>query len=297
MASMTALIEFEAAARLQSFTEAGAELGVTQAAVSRQVHLLEETLGVSLFVRLHRGIRLTTAGEFLYKEVSGSLKRMATAYDHISTGSQPADVVLSTTSAFAHFRVLPRLSTLTQASPQLKLRLTTETYLADLRKDQIDLAVRYGNGTWRDGISTLLFDEEVFPVCSPALLESGKAPSAVECLSNVPLITYDSPSEGWISWEDWFTAVGVRPSKISYGIHCSFYIDAIRAAMHGHGAVLGWKRLLHDLLETQELVRVTREAFKTRDAYFVVVPNGRQLTPNLECLIRWLRADCALHPA
>lgn len=290
---MTAIIEFEAVARLRSFTAASVELGVTQAAVSRQIRGLEDALGKKLFTRMHRSIKLTMEGEFLFREVSESLKRMSTACDRLTWGAGQEEIVLSTTSAFAHFRILPRLSILKQTSPQLRLRLTTEDYSSDFRKTEVDLAVRYGAGHWRDGTSTLLFDEEVFPVCAPPLLDAA-ATQTVDQLANIPLITYDAPVEGWISWDEWFAAVGIRPLKISHGLRCSFYTDAIRAALHGQGAVLGWKRLLHDLLQSGELVQVTREALRTTDAYFVVLPHGRQMTPALDAVIRWLRDDPVL---
>ena len=289
--SLTALVEFEAVARLGSFTHAAAELGVTQAAVSRQVRFLEETLDVRLFHRLHRSISLTNEGEMLYLAVAESMQRIAGAFDRLSTGTDQQELVLASTAPFAQFRLLPRLPKLKHLNPPLKLRLTTQMFTADLRHVEVDVAVRYGDGKWADGTSILLFDEEVFPVCSPAFLEENGMPESIEALGALPLVESDSTSEGWMGWEAWFRSVGYRAAKLNYALRCSLYTDAVQAARYGQGVALGWSRLVHDLLATGELVRMPLGSCKTNDAYFVIVPHGRSLTPAVTQLIDWLREE------
>ncbi len=199
--SLTALVEFEAVARLSSFTLAANELGVTPAAVSRQIRFLEESLGVRVFHRLHRSIKLTSEGESLYLVVAESMQRIAGVFDRLSDGSEERELVLATTAAFSHFRVLPKLLELKRVQPQLKLRLTTQMFTADLRHNEVDIAVRYGNGKWRDGTSSFLFDEEVFPVCSPAWLQANGSPQSLVDLTKAQFIDSDSTSEGWMDWE------------------------------------------------------------------------------------------------
>ncbi|MDR6412350.1 DNA-binding transcriptional LysR family regulator [Paraburkholderia terricola] len=291
--SLTALVQFEAAARLGSFTTAAGELGVTQAAVSHQVRFLEETLGVRLFHRLHRAIKLTHEGEALYAVVAESMQKIAGVYDRLSTGATDEELILATTAAFSHFRLMPRLSKLKSLSPNLNLRLTTQMFTSDLRHNDVDVAVRYGNGKWRDGSSTLLFDEEVFPVCSPSWLETHEVPTTLEDLARTSLIDYDSTSEGWLAWEEWFSALGARPGKLKYGLRCSLYTDAIHAARHGQGIALGWRRLLEDMLTSGELVRLTDFSLPVQDCYFVFVPRGRTITPAIHALIDWLRDEPA----
>lgn len=291
MPSLTALVEFEAVARLGSFTHAAAELGVTQAAVSRQVRFLEETLDVRLFHRLHRSISLTNEGEMLYLAVAEAMQRIAGAFDRLSTGADQHELVLAATASFTQFRLLPRLPKLKRLNPPLKLRLTTQMFTADLRHVEVDVAVRYGDGKWADGTSILLFDEEVFPVCSAAFLKENGMPESVEALGAFPLIESDSTSEGWMGWEAWFRSVGHRPAKLDYALRCSLYTDAVQAARYGQGIALGWSRLVHDLLATGELVRMPVASCKTSDAYFVIVPHGRSLTPAVTQLIDWLREE------
>jgi DNA-binding transcriptional LysR family regulator len=289
--SMTALVEFESVARLSSFTVAANELGVTQAAVSRQVKFLEDTLGVRLFHRLHRSIELTEEGEALYLVVAESMQKIAGVFDRLSSGPVQQELVLAATSAFSHFRLLPRLAALKKAQPNLQLRLSTQMFTADLRHKEIDVAVRFGNGRWSDGTATLLFDEEVFPVCSPKWVESRGMPQSLQDVANAALIESDSTSEGWMGWEAWFNAVGLRPLRLNFALRCSLYTDAIQAARYGEGIALGWGRLVHDLVETGELVRLPVASLKPNDAYFIVVPHGRTITAATDGLIDWLRQD------
>ncbi|HJV72668.1 MAG TPA: LysR substrate-binding domain-containing protein [Noviherbaspirillum sp.] len=289
--SLTALVEFEAVARLNSFTNAAKELGVTQAAVSRQVRFLEETLETRLFHRLYRSIALTNEGEALYLVVAESMQKIAGVFDRLSNGVQQKELVLVSTAAFSQFRLWPSLAGIRRMDPPLHLRLTTQNFTADLRHVEVDVAVRFGDGNWKDGTSTLLFDEEVFPVCSPSFLEWNKEPKSLEELVNLPLVDSDPTYEGWMGWDEWFQAVGYRPARLNFVLRSSLYTDAVQAARYGQGIALGWARIVHDLLATGELVRLPLASCKPKDAYFVVVPHGRSITPIVSTLLDWLREE------
>jgi len=291
--SLTALVEFEAVARLGSFTHAASELGVTQSAVSRQVRFLEETLGVRLFHRLHRSIDLTNEGEALYRVVAESMQKIAGVFDRLVTGTEQRELVLASTAAFSQFRLLPRLAKLKKLDPPLQLRLSTDMFTADLRHVEVDVAVRYGDGTWPDGTSTLLFDVEVFPVCSPAFLQEYGTPRTLDELARMALVESDATSEGWMGWSEWFRAIGYRPARLNAVLRCSLYTDAIQAVRYGQGIALGWNRLVDDLVQAGDLVRIDLATLRPDDAYFVVVPHGRTITPVIAQLIEWLRGDPA----
>lgn len=294
--SLTALVEFEAVARLRSFTNAATELGVTQAAVSRQIRLLEELLDVRLLDRLHRNLTLTKEGEALYAVVSESMGRIASVFDRLSTGMEEEELVLATTAAFSHFRLMPSVGTLKRQNPNLKVRLTTTMFTADLRHNEVDAVVRFGSGTWNDGESYLLFEEHVIAACSPRWLEEFGRPESLAELAACPLIADDPTSEGWLTWEQWFKAHGEHPGKLNYGLRTCLYPDAVQAALDGQGVVLGWARLLHEHLESGKLVRVTDASLALSDAYYLVVPHGRSLTPTLRTLIELLRAAAGVSP-
>lgn len=289
IASMTALLEFEAVARHNSFTLAAQELGVTQAAVSKQVRQLEENLGSQLFQRLHRGIRLTSEGQALYAVISDSMQKIASVFDRLSEGDSEQELVLSSTATFSQLRVMPRLGSLRSALPQVRLRLATQMFTGDLRNHDVDLLVRFGNGRWEDGSALHLFDEEIFPVCSPAWLARNPQPESLEALYRADLLDADATTEGWMTWPTWFRALGGNPPKLHYNLRCQLYTDTIQGALHGHGVALGWGRMLDHLLASGELVRLTDLVVRPREAYYLVVPHGRTTTPTILGLVDWLR--------
>ena len=292
--SMTALMEFEAVARLSSFTLAAQELGVTQAAVSKQIKYLEETLDTKLFHRLHRAIKLTSEGYLLYSVVSESMQRMASVFDKISEGVPEQELVLACTAAFSQLRILPRLASLRLSQPMLQLRLITHILNPDVNRNDVDIAVRFGNGKWEDGTSIFLFDEEVFPVCSPAWLTTHPAPMSVDDFLHMDLIDSEATLEGWMTWNSWFKELGDSRPKMHYSLRCSSYNDTVQAALRGYGIALGWNRLLGPLLLSGELVRITPYAVKPKDAYYLIVPNGREITPLVQALVNWLQDESVL---
>lgn len=282
--SMNALLVFEAAARLGSFTVAAQELGVTQAAVSKQIRFLEELLDTRLFHRLHRAIQLTPEGSALFLVMGDSLQRIAATFDKILDGQAEHEIVLACTSAFSHLRVMPRLPALQALLPDLQLRLVPPLHR------EADLAIRYGNGSWDDGTATLLFDEEVFPVCAPEWLASHAAPHSIADLYQSPLIDSDATLEGWMTWSTWFRALDHTPPRLRIGLRCTHYADTIRAATQGLGIALGWNRLVAPLLADGHLIRVTDFIVKPRDAYYLVTPHGRQSVAS-DLLLAWLQEE------
>jgi DNA-binding transcriptional LysR family regulator len=287
--SMTALMHFEAVARLGSFTLAAGELGVTQAAVSKQMKVLEETLGVNLFHRSHRVTTLTDEGESLFAVVGESMQRIAGVFDRLSSGAVEQELTLTTTAAFSQLRLLPRLASLKLSQPNLNLRLATQMFTAESNCPDVDLTVRFGDGNWNDGVSIHLFDEEVFPVCSPSWLRAHGVPQTTEELAGAGLIDSDTTSERWMNWDSWFREFKAEPPRLKYALRCSLYTDAVQAARHGQGIALGWGRLLENLLDSGELVRLTEFSLKSSSSYYIILPNGRAVTPAVCGVIDWLR--------
>jgi DNA-binding transcriptional LysR family regulator len=288
---ITGVMEFEAVARLSSFTLAAQELGVSQAAVSKQVKYLEEHLGTRLFHRLHRAIKLTNEGYLLYSVVAESMQRMANVFDKISQGIPEQELVLACTAAFSQLRILPRLAALRLLQPSLHLRLVTHILNPDVSRQDVDIAIRFGDGKWDDGTAIFLFDEEVFPVCSPSWLGIHAAPMCVDDFLHIDLIDSDTTLEGWMTWNSWFKELGESRHKMSYSLRCSSYNDTVQAAIKGYGIALGWNRLLGPLLLSGDLVRVSPFVVKPKDAYYLIVPNGREITPLVQSLVDWLREE------
>lgn len=296
---LTALTAFEAAARLSSFTRAAAELGVTQAAVSRQIHLLEEQFGFPLFVRLHRKIELTEKGRILGAASGDAFDLIAGSVADICREGHADDLTISATVAFSHFWLLPRISEFSRSHPEINLRILTQDNMPNVESGEIDVAIRFGSGMWPDGQAELLFEDEIFPICSPDYAPAaGRILTPAELTAH-PLISNDTSDPTWTGWREWLAAFSVDMPRKAPGLRCSFYTEAIYAALNGQGIALGWERLVEDLLQQKRLIRVTEATVKTRNAYFVVVPKRRVPSSSAGLFLAWLRrvADRSLTQA
>jgi len=269
--SLGTLAVFEAAARLGGFTKAADELGVTQAAVSRQIRALEEELNTPLFVRGHRKIQLTAAGRVLSDAVGQSFERIADAVEVVRHPTRPEILTVSTTLAFSHFWLLPRLPSFRTEHPALELRVISQDAPIDLRDGEIDVILRFGRSPFRDGRILASFTESAYPVCSPEFAAKLGADFDVTRLATLPLIEIDPAEPNWLNWRRWFDLAGIkRPSRRS-GLRFNHYSDAVYAAINGEGVTLGWHRVIERPLSDGRLVRLGDAAVQTEECYHLVV--------------------------
>ena len=284
---LSALAAFEAAARLASFTKAAAELGVSQAAVSRQVKALEGFLEAQVFVRLHRGVRLTPEGERLQAAVNLGLGHIAEVVGDLQRQGGGA-VTLSTTIAFAAFWLVPRLDAFRRRYPTLDLKLHTAEHFADLSREGVDLAVRYGHGNWPGLAVAELFRDEVMAVCAPAYLAGRTAPLTAADLPGERLLHQDISDSSWISWGHWLRQHGVVPAGRLHGPRFNNYTLVVQAALAGQGLALGWRHLIRPMLETGSLVAATPERLQTQNAYHLVSRPLSELSPPVAEVRKWI---------
>src|SRR5262245_16106820 len=169
------LLAFEAAARHLSFTKAAAELFLTQSAVSRQIQALEESLGTKLFERRTRALLLTEAGQQLYKVAQQVLEELEAATQKLKGAQAARTVTVTTTPGFASLWLIPRLNGYLQAHKGVDVRISATYETVDLERDGVDLAIRYDTAEAMVGRRPL-FEEEVIPVCSPALAADPSRP-------------------------------------------------------------------------------------------------------------------------
>ncbi|MGJ7043552.1 DNA-binding transcriptional LysR family regulator [Shinella sp. BE166] len=293
---LTALTAFESAARLASFTKAANELGVTQAAISRQIHLLEAYFGFALFIRGHRKIEVTEKGRVLASASQDAFDIIATSVSDITRDAQDVDLTIAATVAFSHFWLLPRISEFSRDHPDINLRILTQDHVPNIESSDLDIAIRFGSGMWADGQANVLFEDEIFPVCSPAFAQNAGSIETPHDLLAYPLISNTADDPTWTGWSEWLAAFAVELPKRKSGLRCSFYTEAIYAALNGQGITLGWRRLVEDLLVQGRLIRLTNSAVKTRNAYFAVVPKRRRQTEASRLFQAWL-AETAEKPA
>ncbi|WP_237362036.1 LysR substrate-binding domain-containing protein [Rhizobium gallicum] len=288
---MIGLTAFEAVARLGSFTKAARELGVTQAAVSRQIHLLEESLGFPLFRRLHRKIEATDKGRSLSAAATTAFNLMADTIAEIKRDESHEGLTISASVAFSHFWLLPKIASFSRKHPEIPLRIISQDNAVSLDGGDVDLAIRYGNGMWSDGRAELLFEDEIFPVCSPDYQEKLEGFADLHDLTRHPLISSDTEDPSWTGWDEWFAAFAIQAPRRPSGLRCSFYTEAIYAALNGQGIALGWKRLVQNLLDQKALVRLTEDSITTRNGYFVIEPSRSAKNARVAQFVEWLKHE------
>jgi LysR family transcriptional regulator, glycine cleavage system transcriptional activator len=270
--SLDLLRGFEAAARHLNFTRAADELFVTQSAISRQIKALEERLDVPLFVRQSKGLRLTAAGEQLYRAVSSALRQVNEAMQGLSR-QDGALVTVTSTMSFCSLWLIPRLVQFNKSHPEVKVRIAANDRVLNLERERIDVSVRYCTPSGAPKGATWLFDEELLPVCSPALLDvPGRPLREPKDLQHHVLLHLDDPDNPspWLSWRTWLDAAGAGSLTASGWLVFNYFEQMTRAALAGSGVALGRTVLVQDLLEDGSLVAPFAQRVRTDRGYCLV---------------------------
>ncbi|MEI9986627.1 MAG: LysR substrate-binding domain-containing protein [Aliidongia sp.] len=290
MPPLNTLAIFEAAGRRLNFSEAAQELGTTQPAISQQIGALEADLGVALFRRLHRGVALTVAGAELLAAVGAGLAAIEDAAATIRRSAGPKILQVLTDFGFAAWWLMPRLGTLNEQMPDVEVRVQTAQHEVDLRREQVDVAVLFGDaGQWPDCRVTMLFPEEVHPVCTPDFRARQDGFSGPGDLARLRLLhVRDAVPKRWLTWPDWFAAHGLEPGKRSQDMVFNNYQLVLQGALLGQGAALGWRPLIDDLLRGGHLELLDDAALRTARGYCLVEPMGRFDDPVVAQFRRWI---------
>lgn len=283
------LRSFEAAARLASFTRAADELALTQSAVSRQVQLLEESVGAPLFVRRHRAIELTEAGRVLQRAVDDTLERLRDATARIRGMAQPRQVSVTTTPGFASLWLIPRLARFTARHPEVDVRVSATLEVMDLARSGIDVAVRFMPVARGQGQP--LFEETIVPVCAPALARDAARPLRVPAdLARHTLLAVESHDADSLmaDWVPWLVAMGQPDLRMRNTLRFSAYTEAVEAAMAGQGVVIGRLPLVSRLIAAGRLVAPFKSGASSRRGYFVDVSPRSEGQVVTQDLVAWL---------
>ena len=282
------LVVFEAAARHLNFTRAAQELNVTQAAVSRQIQILEDFLGTSLFQRLPRALRLTPPGSYLHKSVTMSLEHIANTVADIRHVGPRADITVATSVTFASYWLMAHIHKFRAINPDVELKVVASPPVSNLAAAGIDLAVRYGTGRWSGVEAIHLLDNEVFPVCAPSYLR-GRAPlrKPRELLNEVllHLVEYD---RNWVTWQAWLGDFGVPWKPARKGLEFDNYLVLIQAAIDGQGVALGGQRLAEDFIARGALVRPIAATMRSKRAFYLLVPLDVPLSEPARLFRDWI---------
>jgi LysR family transcriptional regulator, glycine cleavage system transcriptional activator len=285
---------FEAAARTLSFTKAGAELFITQSAVSRQIKALEDHLGLKLFERRPRSLKLTENGQALYRIATDVLDRLQAATDRLKAEIRARQLAITTTTGFASLWLIPRLRRFTALHPDIDVRISATTDALNLERSLIDLAIRYCRPESVPEGAVKLFGEEVIPVCSRALLRDKARPlKRPQDLAHHTLLHFDyaSAETMYMDWGTWLTALGIGELRPAGALHFSQYEQMIQAAISGQGVALGRQPLVDDLIESGALAAPFKQTLVGSRAYFIIESRFSAGKPQVREFAQWLLAE------
>lgn len=283
--STAALVAFESAARHQSFTKAADELALTQSSVCRQIAGLEEFLGIELFRRSRRGVKLTEAGLAYSRKVATQLD--AVERDTLAAmGQQGAQgLELAVVPTFATQWLVPRLKEFQRLHPEVTVHLTNRTRPFLFADTGFDAAIYFGDGDWSGTEAHYLMPEEPLPVCSPELLSERTQFAAAE-LANLPLLQQSTRP---YAWRQWFAAQGLNVPRDMSGPRYELFSMLAQAAMHGMGVALIPPFLIQRELDAGLLVPAHPAALLSSDrAYRLMIPERKVESAALRAFRDWL---------
>lgn len=285
--SLNGLRAFEAAARLLSFTNAANELSVTQTAISHQIKRLEEELGLKLFIRQNRALALTPQGRDYLPGVRAAFNDLRLATDRLKRRDNDHVLTVSTLASMASKWLLPRISAFQKAHPDIDVRITTSTSMVDFKSGDVDAAIRYGRGQWPGLRADWLTADDLFPVCSPALLTGKKALLKPQDLASYTLLHSSGGYDD--DWRLWLTAAGL-PADISKqpGLTFDMIFMTLQAAIDGLGVAIGRTTYVEGDLAKGRLVVPFDMRMPADAGFYLVSPEASSDSRKLKAFRDWL---------
>jgi LysR family glycine cleavage system transcriptional activator len=287
--ALNALKAFEAAARHESFTRAAEELCVTQGAVSHQVKALEAELGLKLFNRERQRLVITEAGRTYLSVVRDAFDRIAGGTERLLQRQNAGALTVSTSPNFAAKWLVHRLGRFAEAHPSIDLRVSASLHHVDFAREDVDLAIRHGDGQAAGLHVTRLCAEELFPVCSPKFLQGEKPLRKPADLSRHTLLHVNDRQD----WGKWLEAAGAGNVDVSRGPVLNQASMAIDAAIDGQGLALARSALAAWDLIAGRLVRPFAVALPASFSYWIVCPKATAKLPKIAAFTNWLLGEAA----
>lgn len=287
--SLNALRAFEAAARHQSFTRAAEELGVSQGAISHHVKMLEAQLGLMLFRRERQGLTITSAGQNYLDLLTQLFDRLAEGTQRLLQREKTGTLTVSMSPNFVTKWLVHRLGRFVAENPTIDLRVNATMAHINFAQEDVDLAVRHGTGNWPDLHVTPLVAEDIFPICSPALLEGANPLSEVPDLRHHTIL-HDTSRRDWPMWLELAGYPELTPAHSLTFDQTSMVIDA---AVAGQGVALARSALAAADLIAGRLVRPFAVRLPAPFAYYVVCPKATATRPKIAAFRDWLLWEAA----
>lgn len=286
---LNALRNFEAAARLNSFQKAAEELFVTPSAVSHQIKGLEEYLGLELFIRRPRKLKLTRAGEDYFRSVRDALREIERSTQRLVSLHESGDLHLSVAPVFLTRWLMPRMSSFRDSFPDVKLEIAATKGLIDFTSEETDIAVYYGDGNWKDIESHFLRHVQLRPACHPNLLK-GKTLSTPSDLLDYPLLHNSKNPE---FWENWFKDQRIVYKERTQGMTFSSATLATSAAINGLGFALVDEGMYSEEVSMGKLISPFDHALNSNRALYLVKRKERTMSYAMSAFHRWIIEEMA----
>ncbi len=296
---LNSLRAFESAARQLSFTSAANELNVTPGAVSQQIKMLESYLGVKLFKRQNRMILLTEQAQVCLPYLTEGLDRLAEAMEVIRQFNVDKPLTITVASAFASKWFMPRLRHFQDLHPDIGVRIDVSSELVDLVHEDIDVGIRFGDGNYPGLQTDFLLPQEVFPVCSPKLLEQGPPLNSPNDLKHYTLICgdYYYIDSTQPDWDMWFATIGVDMVNTKHYLRFSQAELVVQAAVEGQGVALAGSVTVSDDLKAGRLVQLFELSIPLAFSYYLVYAESKGQQPMVQAFRRWLLNEASITSA
>jgi LysR family glycine cleavage system transcriptional activator len=295
MPSLNALRAFEAVARHLSYQRAAEELHVTAPAVKQLVAKLEASVGVALIRRRGRSLELTERGQRGQEDLTRAMQLLESGVSKIRDATQTRRLVVSVEASLSTTWLVPRLEGFRARHPDVTVLIDSNQTIVDLHQGQIDVAIRYGVPHEADLVIHRLFEDEIFPVCSPALAQGPVPLRSLPDLERVPLIHWDivqlpwaTQTRRWFTWENWMAKMGGAGLSTEHGLYFSEYGQAVQAAIAGQGVVLASSPILRDPVEAGLLVAPFPERLSTDIGYEIAATHEAAERPVVAAFIAWV---------
>ncbi|MEQ8651020.1 MAG: LysR substrate-binding domain-containing protein [Kiloniellales bacterium] len=281
-----ALRAFHAAASHDRFRDAAESLGVTESAISHQVRRLEEFLHMALFERHGSGMVLTPEGQHYFEEIDPALRRIEEATAALVGTAGRKRVALTLPPSLAMLWLIPNLGGLEEACPGVDVQLITTARLSNLRREQIDLAIRHGRGSWPEVEASFLMRETAMPVASPDFMRKLAGLPLKEVLTKARLIVNRFNRE---EWAEWAAAHGLPAPDISQALALEGQEQVLEVTERGLGLAIGWRPMVDDRLKRGTLVAPFGLPTPGETGYYLCHASAVELTAAARAVARWLR--------
>lgn len=293
--SLSALILFEASARLGSFTNAAKELHISPTAVAKQIKQLEQFLDVTLFYRRKRGLELTSEGDDYLTNVTQALGILSDAGNRVKRPSQSLSLKLEIGTCFSHFWLIPRLDDFRSRFPEIDLNISinNERNMAQHGLASYDVAFYYAPIDAEQKESYLLFDERMLLVCSPDFIAKHPNCRDLSTLWQQPLLGIKDAPSFWESWKSWAKNAGIMYQPPTRMMLMEDQIGVIQAALNDAGIALAWDWHIADLLESEQLIALTKPIECHTNAFFLSRSQVGH-SPQAERFIHWVLEQLAV---